>query len=206
MKDQKTKEQVIAAIPTDKKNAVHQWEIARKLNISETKVKLAIKEARKQGIYILSDRCGYWLSNDREEIAQFVKATEKQGLSRFSVTKNMRQSLKTGEGQLSMDQFGVTPEAGTPITAGRRDPAAGVFPGSSRAPAGPCYDYSNLQYVFVEKRTGRLLDSETARKNQGFPTCGVKENGKIVIYDRFPKSQGTIAGNHWERNGGHYGI
>lgn len=80
-------------IPYGKKNAVHLDVLSQITGMSTRAVKRCIKDARQEGVPILSSDCGYWMGTD-EEKQQFVDLMYKQALSRFVTVKAIRQQLK----------------------------------------------------------------------------------------------------------------
>ena len=92
---------VYAAIPRGKKNAIHQAELARRLNMNPQRVKKCIRELRKQHGDILSGAVGYWVSNDKAELEAYARMQRSQGIARLATIKSTMQSIKECEGQLS---------------------------------------------------------------------------------------------------------
>lgn len=68
-------------LPKGKENAIHLEQLTRTLNMSETTVKGLIREARRQGVPIMSAKCGYWLSESKEEHEAFIKSMRAHGFS-----------------------------------------------------------------------------------------------------------------------------
>lgn len=92
-------------IPIARENAIHLNEAARKMKISQDGFKRLVRMARKEGAFILSDSSGYWQSEDRAEIQEFIDSMEKQSKSRFSSVKSMRAYLNSIDGQMSIDDL-----------------------------------------------------------------------------------------------------
>lgn len=95
-------ERVVAAIPKGKENAIHQLELSAALQLHPSAVKKCVKQARQQGSPILSSSKGYWLSESKEETAQYVQMMRRQALSRLSVIKTANALLSSTDGQLGL--------------------------------------------------------------------------------------------------------
>ena len=55
-----------------------------------------------QGIPIVSDKRGYWLTDDRTELKEFIDSMEIQGKKRFRTIKTLKSTLNNIEGQNSL--------------------------------------------------------------------------------------------------------
>lgn len=95
-------ERVTAAIPAGKENAVHLPELSAELQLCQSAVKKCVKQARQQGVPILSGVSGYWLSESKEETARYVQSMRSQALSRLSVIKAANALLNSADGQLGL--------------------------------------------------------------------------------------------------------
>lgn len=93
-------ERLTNMIPTGEDNAIHLHELAMKLHSAQSSTKNMIRQARQQGLPILSSKKGYWLSDDPKDKERFIAMMEMQALSRFKSTKRMRISLKEVQGQI----------------------------------------------------------------------------------------------------------
>lgn len=102
--DEEIKKSVIQKFfPKGRENALHQKELAEILDISPQEVKeLAIK-GREIGVPILSDSCGYWFSDNKEEIQKFVNSHEKYGRTCFKSVKALKETLKVMQGQKTFE-------------------------------------------------------------------------------------------------------
>ena len=98
-------ERLIQAIPKGKENAKHLQDLARELNRSTDTVKHMIRSARKEGVYILSDQTGYWISDNVTEIRAFIGAMTRQSTSRFASIKEFKAQLGTIDGQMSLEDY-----------------------------------------------------------------------------------------------------
>lgn len=65
-------------------------------------VKTLIKKERENGVLILSDKCGYWYSEDIDERISFIDRIEKNARSRLKTIKEIKRSLKKIKGQKSL--------------------------------------------------------------------------------------------------------
>lgn len=95
-------ERLLCAIPKGKENALHNEELARQLGVSPTKVKRMIQDAREQGMPIVSSKCGYWITEDREELKVFANSMEKQAKMRFLSIKAIKHTLSGTDGQICL--------------------------------------------------------------------------------------------------------
>ena len=95
-------ERILCAIPKGKCKAIHNGELAKQFGVSIHTIKKHIQEARMQGIPIVSDTSGYWITDDREELKAFIDSMEKQGKKRFKTIKALKRTLNDIEGQNSL--------------------------------------------------------------------------------------------------------
>ncbi len=93
-------ERLTNMIPSGEDNAIHLFDLSLKLHTTQTNTKKMIREARQQGLPILSSKKGYWLSDDPKDKERFITMMEMQALSRFKSTKYMRSTLKEVQGQI----------------------------------------------------------------------------------------------------------
>ena len=94
-------ERILCAIPKGKDKAIHNEELAKQFGMSIHTIKKYIQDARMQGIPIVSDKSGYWITDDREELKAFIDSMEKQGKKRFKTIKALKRTLNNIEGQNS---------------------------------------------------------------------------------------------------------
>lgn len=104
-------ERLLCAIPKGKENAVHNEELANQFGVSIGVIKKQIQEAREQEIPIVSAKDGYWQTDDREELQDFINSMEKQGKKRLKTIKALKRTLKGIEGQESL--FNVSQDVET---------------------------------------------------------------------------------------------
>lgn len=88
---------IIALIPTGKKNAVHLDVLAQIADLHPRAVKKIIKNARRSGAPILSGIEGYWIGT-KEEQAQFLQMMKKQALARLKTIGDMQKNAECLEG------------------------------------------------------------------------------------------------------------
>lgn len=93
MQNKKFTPPVVNHIPHGRKNAEHLESLCSRLSMAPTAVKGAIREARKEGVAILSGREGYWISDDPEEIKHFAAVMKSQAIARFDTTKALRNGV-----------------------------------------------------------------------------------------------------------------
>lgn len=93
---------LLRIMPYGKENAVHNEVLSRQLEISRKGVKDLVREARQQGIPIVSSTCGYWISGDKEELQDFVNRMDKQAKKHFISVRAIKRTLNNTEGQISL--------------------------------------------------------------------------------------------------------
>ncbi len=98
-------ERLIQAIPKGHENAKHLQELAKELNRSSDTVKHLIRSARKEGVFILSDKTGYWISDNPTEIHAFIGAMTRQSTTRFASIKEFKAQMGTINGQMSLEDY-----------------------------------------------------------------------------------------------------
>ena len=84
--------QLLAAIPYGKSNAIHAQALAQQLGLlvggNEVETRQLIREAISQGHIILSiPVIGYWRSNDRQEVLEYINKN-------FPLTKGFKFKIK----------------------------------------------------------------------------------------------------------------
>ena len=89
-------------LPYGEENAIHQKDLAKRLDMKPDKLKASIKAARINGIEICSTHAGYFLPKDDYERRRFVIMQEKQAKTRFKTSKAIRKSLCETKGQMEM--------------------------------------------------------------------------------------------------------
>lgn len=88
-------------IPVGKENAIHLPELAEQMRKNERSLQVMIRNARLEGLPILSDSSGYWISNDKEEQRAYVAMKTKDATSRMKTVSKLRKALKTPDGQMN---------------------------------------------------------------------------------------------------------
>ena len=102
--DEEIKKSIIHKyFPKGRENALHQKELAEINEIKPQEVKELAMKGREYGLPILSDSCGYWISDDNEEIQKYIRTHEKYGRTCFKSVKALKQSLKVIKGQKSLE-------------------------------------------------------------------------------------------------------
>lgn len=96
-------EKLLTLIPQGRENAIHMNELCKRLHISGYKVKSVIRSLRKKGFAIVSDTDGYWIAENKKEVADFIERMSKQATSRFSSVKALKSQCKECEGQISFE-------------------------------------------------------------------------------------------------------
>ena len=89
-------------IPTGKENAIHQSELADRLGVTPATAKEMVREARKDGLCILSGVNGYWIAENDSEKRAFISLMHKQAVSRFESAKLIKSTLSDANGQISL--------------------------------------------------------------------------------------------------------
>lgn len=83
---------ITAYIPHGKNNAVHLEQLCSWTGAGSTTVKKAIQRARIQGEPILSERCGYWRSEDPAQVRAFLREMRLQARSRDTTADSVELS------------------------------------------------------------------------------------------------------------------
>ena len=78
-----TIQQLLAAIPFGKSNAVHAQTLAQQIGLpvggNEVETRQLIREAIRQGYIILSiPNIGYWRSNNKQEVIEYIKSLQER--------------------------------------------------------------------------------------------------------------------------------
>lgn len=102
-------------IPVGIENAIHQKDLAVKLNTTPANAKSIVRRARQEGLQILSGVEGYWIAADETEKLTFVRLMQRQAFSRLRTAKPIRTTLTQAKGQMSFsDAFiAASEEVGT---------------------------------------------------------------------------------------------
>lgn len=73
-----TMNQLLSIIPYGKGNAIHAEEIARQLQLptggNQVEARGLIRDAIQNGHIILSTNSGYWQSNDKQEVQNYIQS------------------------------------------------------------------------------------------------------------------------------------
>jgi len=91
-------------IPKGKDNAIHQAELAKRLNVSPDIAKKVVRLARESGEQILSAGCGYWYATNDEEKRAWCLSMRRQALTRLVSSKSIRSSISPIDGQMSLEE------------------------------------------------------------------------------------------------------
>lgn len=91
-------------IPTGRENAIHQAELAKLLNVSPRRVKELVREARGNGVEILSGKQGYWLAKNDQERKAFIAMSRAQAITRLKTIKPIKDILAAYEGQITLTE------------------------------------------------------------------------------------------------------
>ena len=85
-------------------NAIHQQDLAARLNTTPAAAKNIVRQARQQGLQILSGVEGYWFAADENEKQAFVRLMQKQAFSRLKTASPIKSTLKRIQGQMSLTE------------------------------------------------------------------------------------------------------
>lgn len=97
---------LVDVIPVGKENAIHQVDLAKQLGVTPSTVKIMIQNARHQGRPdIMSGSNGYWLTEDKAELKEYVLMTLKQANTRLETIKPLMYILDEIEGQMSISEL-----------------------------------------------------------------------------------------------------
>lgn len=86
-------------VPVGKENAIHLPELAERTRKNQRSLKILIRNARLEGIPILSDSTGYWISNDKEEQRAYLAMVTKDATSRMKTVSHLRKTLRIPDSQ-----------------------------------------------------------------------------------------------------------
>jgi biotin operon repressor len=89
-------------IPVGIENAIHQQDLAARLNTTPAAAKNIVRQARQQGLQILSGVNGYWFAADENEKQAFVRLMQKQAFSRLKTASPIKNTLKQIQGQMNL--------------------------------------------------------------------------------------------------------
>lgn len=87
-------------LPTTEGEAKHVTQLAKELQISETRLKKYIRQERLAGSPILSSNSGYWWSGNPYEIRAHIRKTSRYGASLFETVRGL-ETINV-EGQLNI--------------------------------------------------------------------------------------------------------
>lgn len=96
-------DKLLSLIPIGRENAVHQNVLCNMMGVSTCVLKSLIKKLRMSGHAIVSDTDGYWISEDTQEIADFIARMSKQATSRFMSIKALKGMCNEIDGQMSIE-------------------------------------------------------------------------------------------------------
>jgi len=85
-------------------NAIHQQDLAARLNTTPAAAKNIVRQARQQGLQILSGVEGYWFAADENEKQAFVRLMQKQAFSRLKTASPIKSTLKQIQGHMSLTE------------------------------------------------------------------------------------------------------
>lgn len=91
-------------LPTGKENAISSTQLMARYNINDVRLlRKYVEQERKDGALILSCSKGYYKSNNREDVKEFVNLMEKRAKSTMYVLRSARAFLKDVDGQISIN-------------------------------------------------------------------------------------------------------
>lgn len=90
MKNEDRFEKLLCVLPDQRENSVSMKELSRRLELSPREVRQFVLDARKVGLPILSDEYGYWKSEDKEELEEYVYRRRNVAKTIFSYTQRMK--------------------------------------------------------------------------------------------------------------------
>ena len=93
-----------AAIPRGKENAVHMAAISECLGIDARTVRMLIRKARQNGVAIMSDASGYWITDDKSEIERYLLHVKRDAKARFITVKAIRKRYNEISGQMTLEE------------------------------------------------------------------------------------------------------
>ncbi len=100
-------------LPEGKENAITTQDLCNRLQLkSSRELRKMVEAERNAGMVILSSTTGgYFKSNKRDEILEFVRITRKKGIHTLASIQSAEKALAVLEGQISIPEGSRTEEA-----------------------------------------------------------------------------------------------
>lgn len=92
---------LLSVLPSKRENAQSMSKLSSLLKITPREFRQCVLNARKEGIWILSDNKGYWESDSEEELEEFINRRRYVANTIFSYT----QTMKNGNPQVQNDSL-----------------------------------------------------------------------------------------------------
>lgn len=98
-------EKVLKLFESNKETYLHACDICKALDINKNALKEKVQDLRKQGVAIVSGDRGYKLTEDREEIKQFVAIMKSHAITRLQSVQQLERALKVDTNQISIEDI-----------------------------------------------------------------------------------------------------
>ena len=80
-------------MPKSEAEARYCQDLAKNCGVAEITFKRMVKRARLNGVPIVSSNKGYWIADNLREFDVFADKMKRQAVSRFTITKAVREAL-----------------------------------------------------------------------------------------------------------------
>ena len=97
MKNEDRFEKLLCVLPDKREDSVSMKELSRRLELSPREVRQFVLDARKVGLPILSDDFGYWKSEDKKELEDYITRRRRVSKTIVSYTRRMKNRAKRRE-------------------------------------------------------------------------------------------------------------
>lgn len=81
---------LLSVLPSRRENAQSMSKLSNLLGITPREFRQSVLNARKEGLWILSDNKGYWESDSEEELEEFINRRRYVAKTIFSYTQTMK--------------------------------------------------------------------------------------------------------------------
>ena len=92
-------------IPIGKANAIHQKDLAQLLGVTPATAKTMVRNARADGVQILSGSCGYYMAESDNDTKEFFSLMKRHAFSTLKTIKNIKCSLNETSGQITLSDI-----------------------------------------------------------------------------------------------------
>lgn len=100
-----TERNILELLEACKGGYIHLNTLCNEVNETRSVIKKAVQSLRKQGHTIISNSNGYKLTEDKDEIKQFLESMKRQAVTRFVSVKQIAKDFKANSEQLSIYEY-----------------------------------------------------------------------------------------------------